>query len=247
MVLLLWIIGATFIVSLISFAGIISFAVKDKLINKILLVLVGFSAGALMGGAFLHLLPEAFEKTQSYNIWIFVLIGFVLFFLLERLLKWHHCHKEKCPVHTFSYMILVGDAVHNFIDGLIIAASFLVNISFGIVTTIAIIAHEVPQEIGDFAILIYGGFTKFKALLYNFLSALTAVLGAVAGYYLSNIIAGTTLFLIPFAAGGFIYIAASDLIPELHKEIDLKKSISSFVFFLIGLVFMWAVQFIFHH
>ncbi len=241
---LIWIIGATLIVSLIAFIGIISFAVKSKLLNKILLRLVGFSAGALMGGAFIHLLPEALEN-NGHEILFSVLVGFSLFFLMERFLKWHHCHKGKCPVHTFTYMNLFGDGVHNFIDGLIIAAGFLVNIPFGIVTTIAIIAHEVPQEIGDFAILVYGGFTKFKALFYNFLSALVAVVGAVFGYFLSTIAEGFVPFLIPFAAGGFIYIAASDLIPELHKEVDLKKSVLSFVFFLIGIFFVYIIKLIF--
>ncbi len=242
---LLWIIGATFIVSLLAWIGIISLAIKVKLLNKILLRLVGFSAGALMGGAFLHLLPESLEGIGFSGMGIFVLVGFSLFFLIERFLKWHHCHKGKCPVHTFTYMNLFGDGVHNFIDGLIIAAGFLVNIPFGIVTTIAIIAHEVPQELGDFAVLVYGGFTKLKALFYNFLSALLAVIGAVVGYFLSTITENFIPLLIPFAAGGFIYIAASDLIPELHKEADLKKSMMSFGFFLIGIIFMYVIKLIF--
>jgi zinc and cadmium transporter len=244
--ILAWILGATFIVSLMAWIGIISLALKARLLNKILLILVGFSAGALMGGAFLHLLPEALEEAGLHEGLCFsVLIGFSLFFLIERFLKWHHCHKGKCPVHTFTYMNLFGDGVHNFIDGLIIAAAFLVNIPFGAVTTIAIISHEVPQEIGDFGVLVYGGFTKFKALFYNFLSALTAVVGAISGYFLSTAIEWIVPFLIPFAAGGFIYIAASDLIPELHKEIDLKKSVYSFGFFLIGIIFMWVIKLIF--
>lgn len=244
--ILLWIIGATLIVSLIAWIGIITLAVKAKLLNKILLILVGFSAGALMGSAFIHLLPEALEN-NGHGIFFSVLIGFSLFFLMERLLKWHHCHKGKCHVHTFTHMNLIGDGVHNFIDGLIIAASFLVNIPFGIITTIAIIAHEVPQEICDFGVLIYGGFTKLKALFYNFLSALVAVVGALFGYFLSAAIEGVVPFLIPFAAGGFIYIAASDLIPELHKESDLKKSMWSFIFFLIGIMFMYGIKLIFEY
>ncbi|MBW2965895.1 ZIP family metal transporter, partial [Candidatus Woesearchaeota archaeon] len=188
MSILLWIIGATLIVSLIAWIGIISLAIKAKLLKKILLLLVGFSAGALMGGAFLHLIPEAVEKSGLSFVSLYVLIGFSAFFITERFLYWHHCHKEgKCPVHMFTYMNLIGDGIHNLIDGLIIAASFIVNIPFGIVTTIAIIAHEVPQELGDFAVLVYGGFTKLKALFYNFLSALTAIIGAILGYFLSTI------------------------------------------------------------
>ena len=242
---LLWIIGATFIVSLISLVGAVSLAIKIKLLNKILLLLVGFSVGALMGGAFLHLIPEAVEASGLVFVGLYVLVGFSAFFVIERFLKWHHCHKGKCDVHTFTHMNIIGDGVHNFIDGLIIAAGFLVNIPFGIVTTIVIIAHEVPQEIGDFGVLIYGGFTKLKALVYNFLSALLAVIGAITGYFLSTVAEGFTVVLVPFAAGGFIYIAASDLIPELHKEPDLKKSILSFCFFLIGILFMYITKLVF--
>ncbi|MBW2981561.1 ZIP family metal transporter [Candidatus Woesearchaeota archaeon] len=242
---LIWIIGATFLVSLIAFVGAAGLAIKTKILNKILLILVGFSAGALMGGAFIHLIPEAIEGTSLSVVFLWVLIGFSLFFLIERVLKWHHCHKGKCDVHTLGQMNLIGDGVHNFIDGLIIAAAFLVNIPFGVVTTIAIISHEVPQEIGDFGVLVYGGFSKIKALIYNFLSALVAVIGAVAGYFLSALTNGFTSLLIPFAAGGFIYIAGSDLIPELHKERDLKKSILSYGFFIIGIIFMFIVKLIF--
>ncbi len=245
MSVLLWIISATIVVSLISLVGIITLSLKTKLLNKILLILVGFSAGALMGGAFIHLLPESIEESSLSIVFLFVLIGFSLFFLIERFLKWHHCHKGKCNIHTLGHMNLIGDGVHNLIDGLIIAAAFIVDIPFGIITTIAIIAHEVPQEIGDFGVLIYGGFSKLKALAYNFLSALVAVIGAVIGYFLSTITNGFTPLLIPFAAGGFIYIAASDLIPELHKEPDLKKSIYSFGFFLIGIIFMYIIKLIF--
>ena len=198
---LIWAIGATVIVSLIAFIGIFTLALKEKLLNKILLLLVGFSAGALMGGAFLHLIPEAAEKSSLSFVGLYLLVGFAAFFIIERFLYWHHCHKTgKCPVHTFTYMNLLGDGIHNFIDGLIIAASFIVSVPFGIITTIAIIAHEIPQEIGDFAVLVYGGFKKTRALFLNFLTALTAILGAVTGYFLSSISGSFTVFLLPFAA-----------------------------------------------
>ena len=142
-------------------------------------------------------------------------------------------------------MNLIGDGIHNFIDGLIIAASFVINFPLGIATTIAVIAHEIPQELGDFGVLVYGGFTKLKALFFNFLTALTAILGAVIGFFLAGSVEGFVPFLIPFAAGGFIYIAASDLVPELHKEADLKKSILSFIFFLLGIIFMYVIKIIF--
>jgi zinc and cadmium transporter len=141
-------------------------------------------------------------------------------------------------------MNLFGDAVHNFIDGLIIAASFVINIPLGIATSLAVALHEIPQEIGDFGVLVYGGFKKTKALFWNFLSALTAIFGGLFGYYLSSWITGTTAFLLPFAAGGFIYIAASDLIPEIKKETDIKKSLMAFGMFIVGIAIMFAVKLI---
>jgi len=139
-------------------------------------------------------------------------------------------------------MNLVGDGIHNFIDGLVIAASFVFSIQIGITTTFAVIAHEIPQELGDFGVLVYGGFAKFKALFYNLLSALTAIFGALLGFFLFPLIDNLASFLVPFAAGGFIYIAGSDLIPELHKEANLKRSILSFIFFLVGILFMLGVR-----
>ncbi|MDP2908299.1 MAG: ZIP family metal transporter [Nanoarchaeota archaeon] len=239
---LFWAITATIIVSLISFIGVLTLAFKEKLLNKIVLLLVGFSAGALIGGAFLHLIPEALEKYASEALFLYVILGFVAFYVLEKVLHWRHCHKGKCDVHVFTYLNLVGDAIHNFMDGLVIAASFVVNTNLGVVTTAAVIAHEIPQEFGDFGVLIYGGFGKMKALFYNFLSGLTAVAGAVAGYVLSSTIQESTMYLLPLTAGGFIYIASSDLIPELRKETDIKKSIMPFIFFLLGLAFMWAAK-----
>ncbi len=245
---LLWAVGATVIVSLLSLVGIFSLAMKEKLLHRILLLLVGLSAGALMGGAFFHLIPEAAEQVGIEYTGIMVLVGFCLFFLIERVLHWHHCHKNgKCDVHMFTYMNLIGDGVHNLIDGLVIAAAFVTDFGLGIVTTIAVITHEIPQELGDFGVLVYGGFSKLKALMYNFLSALTAVLGAVIGVFLASYTDGFTSMLIPFAAGGFIYISASDLTPELHKEPKLGKSMMSFLFFLIGIGLMIGIKMLFEH
>ncbi len=238
---------AAIVVSLVSFIGIITISIKDELIKKTLLSLVGFSAGALIGGAFLHLIPEALEKNIGKSIFLYVIIGFSAFFVLERLIFWHHCHKhgEDCDVHIFTYMNLVGDGLHNFIDGMIIAAAFSINTSVGIATTVAIIAHEILQEIGDFAVLLHGGFSKKKALFFNFLSAIFAVVGAIFGLILVNYVEDISSFLIAIAAGGFLYIGASDLVPELHKEPKIKKAISSFVFFILGIVFMYFLKTIF--
>jgi len=242
---LAYIILATIIVSLISFVGVVTLALKDKILNKILLILIGLSAGALMGGAFLHLLPEAVEKSTGLDVYLFVLIGFILFFLIEKVLHWRHCHKGECDVHTFHYMNLVGDSIHNFIDGLIMAASFVVSAPLGITTTIAIATHEIPQEIGDFGVLIYGGFSKKKALTLNFLVALTAVIGGVVGYFISSRVENTVLYILPFAAGGFIYIAATDLVPEIRKELDIKKYMATLFVFICGILIMWLTKIFF--
>lgn len=244
--ILLWILISTFLVSIIAFVGILTLILKENLLEKILLILVALSAGVLMGGAFLHLIPEALERFANLDIFLFVLMGFVLFFLIEKLLHWQHCHKEKCHVHTFAYMNLFGDCAHNFIDGLIIAASFAIDIRLGIVTTLAVALHEIPQEIGDFGVLVYGGFKKANALFLNFVCALTAIIGGVLGYFLSGYMETSVMFLLPFAAGGFIYIAASDLIPEIRKETSLKKSLINFGIFILGIVLMYAIKFIAH-
>lgn len=241
---LIWILSATVLVSLISLIGIFTLGVKTKVFDKILVLLVGFAAGGLIGGAFLHLLPEAIEECGCNVVFIYTLIGFTAFFLMERYFYWRHCHNGVCDVHTFTYLNLIGDGVHNFTDGLIIAASFTTDIKLGIVTTLAVILHEVPQEMGDFGILVYGGFSKSKALLFNFLCALTAVLGAVVGYALSGITENFSLFLISFTAGGFIYIAASDLLPELHKQKDVNRANLAFGTFILGLIFMALVKFV---
>ena len=242
---LAYILLATFMVSLFSFVGVVSLALNDKILNKILLILIGLSAGALMGGALLHLLPEAVEKSSGLDVYLLVLVGFILFFLIEKVLHWRHCHKEHCDVHTFHYMNLVGDSIHNFIDGMIMAASFVVSVPLGITTTIAISTHEIPQEIGDFGVLLYGGFSKRRAITLNFVVALTAVLGGIVGYFVSNLIENIVLFILPFAAGGFIYIAATDLVPEIRKELDMRKYMATLLVFICGILIMWVTKVVF--
>jgi zinc and cadmium transporter len=236
--ILAWVLTSTFIVSLISLIGIFTLAIKGRLLQKILFCLVGFSAGALIGGAFLHILPEALEKTASTPVFYYLIGGIVLFFLMERYFYWRHCHEDICDIHAFTYLNLIGDGFHNFIDGMVIAVSFTISIKLGIVTTVAIILHEIPQELGDFGVLVYGGFTKQRALFYNFLTALTAMLGAVAGYFIADFTQGFSGVIMPLTAGGFIYIAASDLIPEIHKEKDVRRSTLAFIAFLLGIIFM---------
>jgi len=214
-----------------------------------LFFLVSFAAGTLLGAAFLDLLPEALEGGFKESVPVFILLGMLSFFILEKFLYWHHHHAghEHEEVHGFTYLNIVGDAIHNFLDGAVIAISFMNNTALGIITTIAIIAHEIPQEIADFSILIYGGFSKAKALVYNFLTALTAVIGALAAYFYSGAIENSTIFLTSFAVGGFVYIASTDLIPEIHKEKDLKKSLVQLVLLALGIFFIWLVGELFRH
>ena len=239
---LIYILTSTIIITLIAFIGIFTLYINDKILNKILIILVSLSAGALMGGAFLHLIPESIEKAKGADIFIIILIGFIIFFIIEKFLHWRHCHNGKCEIHTFHYMNLIGDSIHNFIDGLIISASFIVSIPLGFTTTIAIIAHEIPQEIGDFGVLIFGGFEKKKAIILNFLVATTVILGGITGYLISNMIEKSVYILLSFAAGGFIYIAATDLIPEIKKEINIRKSISTMLIFIVGILIMWIMK-----
>jgi zinc and cadmium transporter len=239
---------ATVIVSLISFVGVLSLLLKDKILNKIVFFLVAISAGSLMGGAFIHLIPEAIESAEDgqsvEKIMIAVLVGFAMFFILERVLHWHHCHKHggDCSVHPFAYLNLIGDGLHNFIDGLVIFAAFSLSFELGMVTTIGVILHEIPQEISDFGVLIYGGFTRAKALIFNFLSGILAIAGALCGFALINIVntsQNMMSLLVGLTAGGFIYIAASDLIPELHKESKFYKSLIAFGCFFAGVGLMF--------
>lgn len=230
------ILASVTMVSLIAFAGIIFIGSKESFLKRILMALVGFSSGTLLGGAFLHLLPEAYEVNKT-NTFYYVILGIVVFFALEKFFYWRHCHEEECPVHMFVYLNLIGDGIHNFIDGAVIAATFMFSFDLGFATTLAVIFHEIPQEIGDFGVLVYGGLSKKKALTYNFISAITAVLGALATYFLSYL-HGITILLVPFAAGGFIYVAATDLMPELHKKFRASESLVQLIVILLGIVLM---------
>ncbi len=236
---------SVFIVSAISLIGVVTFLFKNKSLDRILFVLVSFATGSLLGAAFLDLLPEALDKGNPSTVFGSVLLGIMLFFLMEKFLHWYHCHEEECTVHQFTYLNLVGDSIHNFLDGAIIASAFLTSTSVGLITTIAIVLHEIPQELGDFGILIYGGFSKGKALAYNFVTALTAFLGAIAAYFFLGKLEGFTPLMISVAAGGFIYIACTDLIPELHKERAASRSLQQFILILLGIGVILAGKLIF--
>src|SRR3989338_218033 len=238
MSIVLYTLISVLVISLLAFIGIISLAVNTKRLKTVLIYLISFSAGALFGDAFIHLLPEIVESYGfSLTVSLGVLGGIVIFFVLEKIIHWQHCHLPITEehVHHFAYMNLIGDALHNFIDGIIIAASYVISIPAGLATTLAVALHEIPQEIGDFGVLLYSGFSRSKALVLNFISALAAVLGAVLALWATTAVEQIEMLLVPIAVGGFIYIAGSDLIPELHKETRLRRSIMQIVAFLLGI------------
>ena len=240
---------SVFLVSAISLIGIVTLSWQIDKLKKVLLYLVSFSAGALLGDAFIHLLPEIVEiHGFTFAISIYVLLGIVFFFFVEKVIQWHHCHhtgeedEHSHHAESFGTMNLIGDGTHNFIDGLIIAGSYLVSIPVGIATTIAVLLHEIPQEIGDCGVLIHSGYSKGKALFFNFLSALVAMLGAIFVLLVDNSFSNLEIFIVPFAAGGFIYIATADLIPELRKESDdMSKSLLQLFIFVLGIAVMAAL------
>jgi len=243
----LYSLGSVLIVSLVSLIGVLSFTLKEEKLKNFLLFLVSFSAGALFGDSFMHLLPEAVnEYGFSISVSVYLMSGILVFFILEKFIHWRHCHipSSKTHHHPVAVMNLIGDGMHNFIDGMVIAGSYLVNVQIGIATTIAVLLHEIPQEIGDFGILLYAGFSKIKALAFNLLSALTSVLGAIFVIVIGSRIENFSIFLLPFTAGGFIYIAGSDLIPELHKESEATKSFMQLISFLFGIGIMLLFVFI---
>jgi zinc and cadmium transporter len=232
------------LVSLVSLVGVVSIFFSEKKISSALRLFVSFSVGSLLGDAFIHLIPEAFSQGELISSFA-VLAGIMTFFVLERFIHWRHCHKAGCEEHGHALpaVILFGDGLHNFIDGIIIGASYLVSVPVGIATTLAVIFHEIPQEIGDFGTLLYAGFSKGKALLWNFISALTAVVGAIMVLLISSQFESVTKFLVPFAAGGFIYIATADMIPELHKHQNhkLSETVKQVFFFVLGIAVMYGL------
>ena len=214
--------------SLLSLIGVAFISIGEKRLKRLIFVMVSLAVGSLYGDAFIHLLPQMFAKAQHpISASLYVLAGIFAFFVLEKFLLWRHRHDidSEEAIHQVGYMNLFADGVHNFIDGMIIGASYLVGHSVGIATTLAVMFHEIPHEMGNFFVLIFAGFTKTKALFFNFLSALFAVLGTVVALLLSARVEHFASAMLPLAAGGFIYIAGSDLVPELNKEVAPSKSL----------------------
>lgn len=244
--------ASVIVVSLISVVGILSLFSKRVETEEILLLLVSLSAGTLFGSAFLHLLPETVEQHGlTIRVSLLVIAGILAFFVLEKIVHWRHCHLQRQSEQKIQQLAhhptqlaplnLAGDALHNFMDGLAIAGSYLISIPTGIATTIAVVLHEIPQEVADFGVLLYAGLSKWKALLYNFFSATTAIVGAAIGLMLGARSGIFTEFILPFTAGGFVYIAGSNLIPELHKGCNLKDSFWHFVAMVLGIALMGAL------
>ncbi len=232
---------ATVLDSLVGLVGIFSLYISDKELQEIVRWLVAFAAGAMLAGALIHMLPKTFLDLHYPWTGEVAVLGFLTFFILERYLHWHHCHETgPCEVHPITTLTIIGDSLHNFIDGIVIAATFLTDIATGWITTFLIIAHEVPQELGNFSVLLFGGLKKEKAILWTFFSQATCVIGGILGWFFTP--EWLKAPIIAFAAGGFLYIASSDLIPELHKEKDRKKMRQATIWFLFGIVLMWLIK-----
>ncbi|MBT3419076.1 MAG: ZIP family metal transporter [Candidatus Magasanikbacteria bacterium] len=246
--LYIYAISSVVLVSLVSLIGLLTFSLKTKSLKTMLIYLVSFSAGALFGDVFFHLFPEHVEEMGfSMQTSVYILLGIIFLFIVEKVIQWRHCHHapgEDGHAHAFAKINLVGDGIHNFIDGLIIGIAYLVSIPVGVATTLAVFLHELPQEIGDYGILLHGGFTKKKALLFNFLSGLVALAGTLIALFLGSRVSSLESFLVPFAIGTFLYIAGSDLIPELHRETRVGKSILQLIAFVAGILVMASLLFL---
>ncbi len=262
---LAWIISASLLGGILSllFAAILALNARVSWLS----MLVSYAIGALLGAAFLNTLPEAFELSDNPSqVTITVLIGILIFFILEKLVLWRHCHLEDCEAHDPSHglaatstnhhlhdhgrsgmMVIVGDTFHNFVDGILIAAAFMVDVQLGIVTSIAIIAHEIPQEAGDFIILLNSGYTRRMAFLMNLLSSFATVVGGVLAYFMLHNMNFLVQPLLGLASASMIYVAMSDLIPGLHKRPEIHATIQQVTLILLGISSIWLVGNIFTH
>jgi zinc and cadmium transporter len=244
---------AGLVVAAMALVGFGSLLIAKSRLEKFLLAIVAFAAGGLLGGAFFHLLPEGMELNE--NALPIALLGLIVFFVLDSLLWVYHCHAghrlhdahkhghASCPPEKpVGWLNLVGDAIHNLTDGVVIASAFLVNPALGWVTTMAVALHEVPQEIGDFGILIHSGMDRRKALILNSLVALTVLVGIVCVFVAQEYVSGITAYTLPFAAGGFIYMACTNLLSEIKEESSMKRRAVQFIFFLLGIALLWFTR-----
>jgi zinc and cadmium transporter len=236
-----WIFASSLAMSAIALVGSLALLLRPAILDRIVTTLVAFAAGSLLGGAFFHMLPAAARREDLGAVFLWTMVGFTLFFALEQFLHWHHCHRADASCKKpLTYLILLGDALHNFLGGVGIAGVFLIDVRLGITAWLAAAAHEVPQELGDFAVLIHGGWRRSTALLFNFVSGTTFLVGALAAYAASRTI--EIDFLVPLAAGNFLYIGASDLVPEVNKHRSVPTSVAHFLAFTGGLALLWAMH-----
>lgn len=261
MSLLVWIVLFTLLGGVLSvLAASVFLLLPETTRARALQPMVSFAIGALLGAAFLAILPHALEAPgvrDAHAVTGTVLAGLLVFFLLEKFVLWRHCHTDECEVHgsipgvthahdlaqqrvsAAGYLIVIGDGVHNFVDGVLIAAAFLTDLHLGIVTAVAVAAHEIPQEVGDFAILLNSGFSRSKALFYNVLSSLTTVIGGVLAYFFLGLAQTTLPYVLAVAASSFIYIAVADLIPGLHKRLEPMVTLQQVVLIAAGVSFIY--------
>lgn len=265
---LTWIITASLLGGILSllFAAILALNARISWLS----MLVSYAIGALLGAAFLNTLPEALELSDNpKQITLIVLLGILVFFILEKLVLWRHCHLEDCEAHDLSHapvtsvssaaghhghdhgrsgmMVIVGDTFHNFVDGILIAAAFMVDVQLGIVTSIAIIAHEIPQEAGDFIILLNSGYTRRMAFLMNLLSSFATLVGGVLAYFMLHSMNFLVQPLLAIASASMIYVAMSDLIPGLHKRPEIHATIQQVTLILLGIASIWIMGGFFPH
>jgi zinc and cadmium transporter len=228
--------------SAIALVGSVTLLLSEAALNRIIMPLVAFAAGSLLGGAFFHMLPAAIEESPAEaGVFLWALVGFALFFALEQFLHWHHCHRASSDCKKpLTYLILLGDGLHNFLGGLGVAGVFLIDVRLGLAAWLAAAAHEVPQELGDFGVLIHGGWKKATALLLNLFSGLTFLVGGLVAYAASARV--EVGFLVPFAAGNFIYIGASDLVPEVNKHREIGANVLHFASFVAGIALLWGIR-----
>jgi len=237
---LAWIVAGGLLMSALALVGGVTLLLDERIQRRIVRPLVAFAAGSLLGGALLHMIPEAAEN-DGITAYLLVLAGFSAFLGLEQFLHWHHCHRASADCREpLTYLILIGDGLHNLLGGLAVGAAFLADVRVGITTWMAAAAHEVPQELGDFGILVHGGWSRRKALLFNFLSALTFLVGGLLAYAAAQRF--DTIGLVAFAAGNFIYIGASDLVPEVNKHREMRTNILHFCAFVSGIALLAAIR-----
>ena len=236
------------LVSAASLVGVFVLTLRGSFVSKVLLYLVSFATGAILGTVFLHLLPEVMGHSGDPTLGsVLILGGMIMAFAIEKFIHWHHCHRTEHDDHEGNHnhplgaLILIGDGIHNFIDGMLIVAAYAVSVPVGVATTVAVILHEVPQELGDVSLLLHSGYSRAKAILWNTLSACTALVGALVAYFFESHVHGLEFALLPIAAGNFLYIATTDLIPELHKETRLSKSLVQVLLLVLGIGLMAAI------